>query len=290
MRANSLSWARTCHINMYLKYMILREIPCNLLLWGCKSWALRQFLLNTLDIFLHCSIMRILGINMTKVRDMRIKNTFIRIMFYNIPCIRNQVAFWKLYYIGKIFRREESHIPTCLLTAWSNHPMKHGQPLLTNKMSLYRNLWLVIPDVDETGSLLGWGFHALDTGHWRNLLATLKYLKNTTPDVPSNIPYVNTDVPPYSNTELSPSPPRPPSRPPPPRSPPPRTSRDRRTPYVPDRHSRPPPPPPPPTPPTWPHLRSPPPTTHRIINRKYDENGVGINVRDIEELLDIDNE
>ena len=197
MRANSLSWARTCHINMYLKYMILREIPCNLLLWGCKSWALRQFLLNTLDIFLHCSIMRILGINMTKVRDTRIKNTSIQIMFYNIPWIRNQVAFWKLYYIGKIFRREESHIPTCLLTAWSNHPRRRGQPLLMNKMSLANNLQLIILDVDKTGSLSGWGFHTLDTGHWRKFLATLKHLANMTPDGPPNTPDVDTEATPY---------------------------------------------------------------------------------------------
>ena len=46
-------------------------------------------------------------INMTKVRDMNINNTSIRIMFYNIPCIRNQVAFRKLSYVVKIFRRKE---------------------------------------------------------------------------------------------------------------------------------------------------------------------------------------
>ena len=78
-------------------------------MWGCDSWVLRQSLLNTLEGFLHRNIRRILGINMTKLRDMRINNTSIRIMFYNIPCIRSQVAFRKLSYVGKIFRREGSH-------------------------------------------------------------------------------------------------------------------------------------------------------------------------------------
>ena len=120
--------------------MVFRAIPCNLLLWGCKSWALRQSLLNTLDVFLHRNIRRILGINMTKVRDMRIKNTSVWIIFYNIPCIRNQLAFRQLSYVGKNFWREESHVLNRLLTAWSNHPRKRGQPLLMNKMSLARNL------------------------------------------------------------------------------------------------------------------------------------------------------
>ena len=131
-------------------------IPCNLLLWGCNSWALRQSLLNTLDVFLHCNIRQLLGINMAKVRDMRINKTSILIMFYNIPCIRNQVAFQQLSYIGKIFRRKESHVPTRLLTAWSKHPKKRYRPLLTIKMSLARNLRRIIQDVYKTGSLSGW--------------------------------------------------------------------------------------------------------------------------------------
>ena len=135
------------HVDMYSKYMIFRVIPCNLLIWVCKSWALRQSLLNTLDVFLHRKIRNILGINMPKVRDMRINNISIWIMFYNTSCIRNQVAFRQLSYVGEIFRREDSHVPTRLLTAWSNHQRKRGQPLLMNKMSLARNFRLIIPDV-----------------------------------------------------------------------------------------------------------------------------------------------
>ena len=73
-----------------------------------------------------------------------------------------------------------------------------------NKISLARNLQLIIPDIDKIGSLSGWGLHALNTGHWRNPLATLNHPSNTTPDGPPNTPDVNTDVPPYSNTESPP--------------------------------------------------------------------------------------
>ena len=44
------------HVDMYSKYMIFRAIPCNLLLWGCESWALRQSLLDLLEIFLYPNI------------------------------------------------------------------------------------------------------------------------------------------------------------------------------------------------------------------------------------------
>ena len=92
------------HIDMYSKYMIFRAILCNLLLWGCEIWALRTTLLNKLEVFLHRGIRRILGIKMGQVRERHIENSHIRTMFYNIPCVRNQVAFRKLNYVGKILR------------------------------------------------------------------------------------------------------------------------------------------------------------------------------------------
>ena len=140
------------------------------------------------------------------VIETKVKNTSIRIKFYNIPCIRNQVAFRQLSYVGKIFRREGTHLPTRLLTAWCDHPRKRGRPLLTNKMSLARNLRLIIPEVDEGGALSSWGFHALDTGHWHDLLATLKHPANTTPDGPPDMSAGDADTsPPLECRVVSPS-------------------------------------------------------------------------------------
>ena len=105
------------HVDIYSKYMIFRAIPYNLLLWGCKSWALRQNLLNTLEVFLHRSIWSILGIKMSQVRVSHTKNDAVRVIFYNIPCIPNQIAHWQLTFIGGVLRREGFHIPTRLLTS-----------------------------------------------------------------------------------------------------------------------------------------------------------------------------
>ena len=44
------------HLGIYNKYMLLRAIPMNLLLWGAETWSLRKSQLDQLEVFLHCSI------------------------------------------------------------------------------------------------------------------------------------------------------------------------------------------------------------------------------------------
>ena len=104
MGALALLWYNH-HVDMYSKYMIFRAIQCNFLLWECEIWALRTTLLNKLEVFLHRGIRRILWIKMEQVRERHIKNSHICTMFYKIPCVRNQVVFNKLTYLGKIIRR-----------------------------------------------------------------------------------------------------------------------------------------------------------------------------------------
>ena len=38
------------------KYLIFCAIPCNLLLGGCESWAIREATLNKLEVFLHRNV------------------------------------------------------------------------------------------------------------------------------------------------------------------------------------------------------------------------------------------
>ena len=103
-------------------------------------------------------------------------------MSYNIPCVRNQVAFRQLTYVGKILRREVYHVPMRLLIAWCDNLRKRGIQLVTNKDSLVMNLRLVLPDVDDAGSLSTWGFHALDAKYWFLLLSILKHPSIQTPE------------------------------------------------------------------------------------------------------------
>ena len=61
--------------------MLFLAILCDILLWECESWALPQFILDLLEVFLHKNIRRILKITVIQVMEKRIKNTTIRTIF-----------------------------------------------------------------------------------------------------------------------------------------------------------------------------------------------------------------
>ena len=136
---------RKPYVDLRTKVSIFKAIPLNLLLWGCETWALRESLLDTLDVFLHRSIRRILGITITQVQDEHIKNSSIRKTFHNIPDIRNQIAIRQTSFLGKVVRAPDQHPPKQLLTAWCNHPRPIGGPLMTNKKSMVKSLHLLLP-------------------------------------------------------------------------------------------------------------------------------------------------
>ena len=56
-------------VDNFSKYLIFGAIPCNLLLWGCKNWAIREATINKLEVFLHINVKRILKITITMVID-----------------------------------------------------------------------------------------------------------------------------------------------------------------------------------------------------------------------------
>ena len=65
------------NIDTYSKHLLFEDTPCNLLLWGCESWALRKSLLASLEVFLHRGIRRILKIRMSEVIEQHITNASI---------------------------------------------------------------------------------------------------------------------------------------------------------------------------------------------------------------------
>ena len=67
------------------KLSIFLALPANLLLWGCKTWALRQTHIDQLNVFWHRSIQNTLGIPMQDVIDDHISNKQIRKIFHDIP-------------------------------------------------------------------------------------------------------------------------------------------------------------------------------------------------------------
>ena len=154
-------------VDDFSKYLIFWAIPCNLLLWGCKSWAIWEATMNKLEVFLHRKTRKILKIDITQVIEERITNNSIRERFSDIPTIRNEIAHRQLNFIGKVVRNPDDQIPTQLLTAWCNHKRNPGGVLQNNKKNLAHNIRLVVSGAAKYGLLTTWVYFALDNSYWK---------------------------------------------------------------------------------------------------------------------------
>jgi hypothetical protein len=92
------------YVDLKAKYLFFLAIPINTLLWGCKSWAIREDHRKKLDVFVHPSVRRILGINMLTVREEKLRNEKVREKLFNVnvPDARQMVAARQMSYMGKL--------------------------------------------------------------------------------------------------------------------------------------------------------------------------------------------
>ncbi len=133
----------------------------NLLLQGFENWSLQQDLLCCLEVFLHCSIWRILHISIIDVQEQHLQNKKVCPMFYNIPCVKNIIAARQLGFLGKLSGGLLNACPLhahCLLPA---QKCNLGRPYLHNKDVNVCNLQLLfakVPEViiDDIGSVKDW--------------------------------------------------------------------------------------------------------------------------------------
>ena len=79
-------------------------IPINLLMWGCKSWALRKDLLLKIVRSVNRNIRRILGINMRRVMEEHISKEQLRAMFNNIPSMQTLIDIRTMQFLDKLIR------------------------------------------------------------------------------------------------------------------------------------------------------------------------------------------
>ena len=216
MGALNIFWINNTVENLS-KYLIFCAIPCNLLLWRCESWAIREATLKKLEVFLHRNVRKILKITITMVMDEKITFQSLRKQFFNIPTIRNQIAKRQLTFIGEVVRNSEYQIPTKLLTAWCDNKRKQGAPLQNNKKNLTHNIRLIVPGASKDGLITTWLYLALDDGYRKHLikqLGTHPSIWNGDEPNPRSTP-----PPPFSRRAAVPS--KPPHRRAPTNSPPP---------------------------------------------------------------------
>ncbi len=140
---------RNPHLDTYRKYLLFRAILMNLLLWGCKNWSLRQALHRKLEVFLHCSIRKILHISIVQVQERHIRNEKICQMFYDILCVVNMIATRQLGFLGKVVRGPHDSPARRMLTACCQHKRKCGRPYLHNKDIIVLNLCLLFAQIPK---------------------------------------------------------------------------------------------------------------------------------------------
>ena len=188
MGAHKEIWSNP-NLNTYNKYLLFRAIPMNLLLWGCKTWSLRQSLLDKLEVFLHKSIRRILKISMFHFKDKKIRNETARTSFYAMPCVKNMFAARQLDHIGKLIRGPHDQPARRMITSCCNETRQVGRPQTTEKNCIVKNLRLLFKDVplkhiDHYGSLKHWIHEASNEKYWNQLINRLTHPETPLPERP----------------------------------------------------------------------------------------------------------
>ena len=177
------------HMEIYSKYLLFRAIPINLLLWGCETWSLRQVLLNKLEVFLHRSIRRILGVPMSQVKEERIRNIHMRQKFYDIPRARNMIAARQMDFVGKMVRGPDRPAKS-MLTACCPNTRLPQRPQFHNKDALVKNLKLLFGQVhdvtiDDQGSMKDWINEVMCEEYWNGLVRCLLDKRAELPERPA---------------------------------------------------------------------------------------------------------
>ena len=127
------------------------DIPLNLLLWGCESWAMTKDLMKKLEVFHMRCLRRILDIKWSDVVDKNISNKKVRTSFNNIRKGDSLIAKKRLLFVGKNIRMPCKKIPVRLVSAFIYKKGPRRRPNTTARHSALndiRKLFLVLINTD----------------------------------------------------------------------------------------------------------------------------------------------
>jgi hypothetical protein len=165
-------------------------IPINLLLWGCKSWALCKDLLLRLERFVNRQVRNILNLNMWHIKDEQITNAQLRQRFNNISSVQTLIDIRTMQFLGKLVRGKIDSPPRQMLIAFAPNTRLHGRPIKCNKESMWESLKRLTKDIpgihiDFGGSLSDWYLDALDTTFWNKCIEHLRDTSKAVPERPN---------------------------------------------------------------------------------------------------------
>ena len=94
-------------VESHSKCFIFMEIMVNLYFWRCISWVLKDSLVKSLNVLVRRSARRILGINMIDVKQLHIRNSETRYVFYNFPFTHRLITSRQLNLLEKYLGTQE---------------------------------------------------------------------------------------------------------------------------------------------------------------------------------------
>ena len=98
-------------VTLRSKKLFSRAAQTSLLLWGCKSWALREELLLNLEVFVLRKIRTILKINLYDIEDLAITKEDHYTLFDNFPRVEALIDTRRMNLLGNIIRDKVSSPP-----------------------------------------------------------------------------------------------------------------------------------------------------------------------------------
>ena len=130
-------------------------IPLNLALLNGETWSGNKADLESLDVFHHKTIRKILGINMLQVKDERITNEKLRMRFNNIKSLSEIWRYRVLKFIGRVARQNPSALPRKFLSASIDNKIAVGRPFRKCKDATVESIRILILSTltQETSSI-----------------------------------------------------------------------------------------------------------------------------------------
>jgi hypothetical protein len=116
---------RRKNISSKLRLRTYNTIIVNLLLWGCKSWALKEEDRRRIEVFHHSSLQRMLNIT---IYDVNITNKDVRTRMKSYS-MKQTMALRRAQWLKKISHMGSDRGPRKILVAWmmNKHPHVEGR-------------------------------------------------------------------------------------------------------------------------------------------------------------------
>ena len=153
-----------------MKVQIFYALCMNTAIYGCESWTLTKDIESKLTVFYHKALRSILDVNMTRVKEQRIRNEHIRNKV-SLPDIVDIVRFRQFNYLGKLAQQPNDYLARRMLGAWIPCRRKRGRAQRSLKNQYAETLQTVLGEQAISNNCLfsEWMPLARNPRDWKDL-------------------------------------------------------------------------------------------------------------------------